>query len=160
MHKLLIYGFIMLSLLGLWMKKIVRNVLITIGWAIVVSTIALRTLYDRFLAFLLYERVEEYAAVLRPLDFVLIFLVSVLAGVLLHEPGSIVFSYLGSLALSGLIVYVGLTMPIYAGKTHGLGRLLQESAINFMFTNLLFGPLFLLLVGSFLGGILGERLLT
>ena len=137
-----------------------KSIMITVGWAIGVSTIALRTIYDRFLAFLLFGRVEEYSAVLRPIDFVLIFVVSVLAGALLLDPGRIIFGYLGTLVLSALIMYTCLTLPLVVGKTGAFGRLLQESAISYTFTSILFGPLFIIIVGGLVGGFLGERFLS
>jgi len=138
--------------------RILNYALVTIGWSITVATIALQTLYYRFLRFLIEGLVEENAAVLRPMDLILIFLVSLLAGAVIAEPSRIVLSFLGTLFTSGLIMYFCLTLPAIIGKTRsGLGVLLEMSAVNYVFTTLVFGPVILLLLGSIIGGILKER---
>jgi len=139
------------------------DILTMLGWGTVLGTIGLHTLYERALRLLLGKALEEFAfAPLRPLDLLLIFLVSVLAGAILLEPEKILIGYVSSFVLSGLIMFFGLSLPatLHALKFSWSGEYLDlfySGSLDFTVRALLLGPIVICLIGGMLGGIFGER---
>jgi hypothetical protein len=93
-------------------------------------------------------------------EFLLIFLASVLAGILLVDPETIILGYVGLLALSIAIVYVGFTLPVLVGSIQSavLAQSLMEGTIGIIARIVFFYLLIPCLMGGILGGIIGERL--
>lgn len=126
----------------------VREVLVTVGWAITIASIALQALYQGF-------------ELLPPLSLALLFIVSVLAGVVLVEPGIIVFGFFGALAISMLVMFVCWVSPAVLGTLPYaiLGGFLYEAAFATVFRSLVPAPVILCLMGALFGGVIGERIM-
>jgi len=126
----------------------VESIFVMLGWSAITSFILLNAIYQKFLEPMTIREV------------VLVFAISVLAGILLANPETIVYSYIGSLALTTLILYVSLTLPAsLIAITHaGLRQALWEGAIGIVVRIVLVVVLVPCLVGSIFGGIIGERM--
>jgi len=125
-----------------------RAVLITIGWTLITSTIILNALY---------QRIEEPMTLT---EIALVFLVSVLTGMLLVDAEVVILSYVALLLLSIFTVYTSLTFPASLGVIQyaSLRAILMEGAIGIVIRVVLVYILIPCLMGVIIGGILGERL--
>jgi hypothetical protein len=125
-----------------------RALLITTGWAVITSSTIVYTLF------------QALEALLTPLEFLLIFIASVLAGMLLVDPGVIVLSYFGFLALSTFIVYVCFALPAILGtiESAALGGSLMQEGLSVIARVVFIYLLIPCLMGGILGGIIGESL--
>jgi len=162
-RNVLIHILIIYSPLVTYLRKSMRNGLITIGWAIAFSTIALQSRYQRAIQLLTLGTRPQYAAWLKPEHYLLIFVVSVLAGAVLVEPGQIVLSYAGTLSVSILLMFGCLSLPALLGIIGSPGGrisagLLVESAIIDTFQSIVLGSFIIILMGGLFGGMIGERL--
>ncbi len=126
----------------------VESILVTLGWSAITSFILLNAIYQKFLEPMTLKEV------------LLVFAISVLAGILLVNPETIVYGYIGSLALTTLILYVSLTLPAsLIAITHaGLRQALWEGAIGIVVRIVLIVVIVPCLVGSIFGGIVGEKI--
>ncbi len=126
----------------------VQNILVMLGWSIITSFIILNAIYQKFLEPMTIKEVA------------LVFAVSILAGILLVNPETIVLAYAGSLAITTLTLYVSLTLPasLIAITNPTLRAVLMEGAIGIITRIVLIVVLVPPLVGSFLGGMIGEKM--
>lgn len=134
------------------MNVTIRNTLITLGWAFITSTIALNALY---------------LGLQKPLaitDMLLFFLVSIFAGLLLVDAGTIMISFIASLAMNAVMIYFVLTLPFtlgviqYAPLREMLASTLTEAAFGIILRIVILNLMVPALLGVILGGIIGERL--
>lgn len=130
------------------MKVKLSDILIWIGWAIMTAYIVLQALYQRLM--------EPLAA----LDIMLILGISVLAGLILVDPEIIVFGFVGSISTSMIIMYFCLTLPASLGQIRyaPLREILFGGALGIVVARTLIYLVVPCLLGSLLGGIVGERL--
>jgi len=137
-----------------------KNIFVMVGWGIILATIPLQTLYGRTLLMLREGRAEPpIGFYLRPLDLLLMFFASVLVGAVLQEPERIVISYIGAIFISGLVMFIGLSLPAILStmKVPSFKDLLYSNSLVFVFNSILLGPVMVCLIGGLLGGIAGER---
>jgi hypothetical protein len=130
----------------------IRYALITLGWALITSTIALNVLYH---------------GLQRPLaasDMLLFFVVSIFAGLLLVDAEAIMISFIALLAINIVMIYLSLTSPVmlgviqYAPLRQMLTSALTEGAIGIVVRITILNLMVPALLGVILGGIVGERL--
>lgn len=138
-------------------KQNAKNILATIGWTILISFVILWALYNGHSYS--FEALTTYGPSLMIDDLVLVFAVSVLAGLVLLDLESIMLGSLGALGLSAVIVYVCINLPSYLGIVSYpvLQQYLQIGAIVFIFRSFLLSAI-LSIIGALLGGLLGERI--
>ena len=135
-----------MAILRTILDKRMKDILVMIGWAIIVASVVLQALYQRWS--------------LTGLDMVLLFIVSVLAGMVLVDPEVIVLSYAGSIFMSVLIMFVCLTLPATLGMLTYvvLEQLLYSEALSTIVKSLIPIPIILCLMGGLIGGFIGEEL--
>ncbi len=128
------------------LKEKARDGLVTMAWAVLMASITLRGLYER-----LY---------LTEWDIILLFVTSMIAGIVLVDAVVIVLSYVASFVISVIIMLICLTLPAMLGKlVHALlGELLYQEAIILIVRSLLPAPVVLCFIGGLIGGIIGETL--
>ena len=128
------------------LKLEAKDVLVIISWGFLMAAIILQALYAN--------------ASLAALDILLLFVVSVVAGMLLIDIKTILLGYTCSFSLSVLITFICLTLPMtlgtfeYAAQSEALYR----AAVFMIFTSFFPAPIILCLIGGFLGSAIGERL--
>lgn len=124
----------------------VKNVLIIVSWGFLMASIVLQALYTHMS--------------LTALDILLLFVVSVLAGMILIDIKTIVLGYICSFFLSVLITFICLTLPAtlgifeYAMQSEALYRV----AISVIFTGVFPAPIILCFIGGFVGSAISEKL--
>jgi len=121
-----------------------RDAAVTAGWAVAIDSVILRALYFR--------------PFLMELDFLLLFLASVLVGAVLVDIETVVASFVGAFVLAVAIAYFCLTLPDILGVVGAAGRALSSGAIVMVFKSIFPLPLLVILFGCLLGSIVGERL--
>ena len=123
-----------------------RDMLIVVGWAVLIASITLQGLYERLN--------------LTIWDMGLLFAVSVIAGMVLVDAGVIILGYIASLTISMVIMFICLILPAALGKlVHVLlGDLLYQEAIILIFRSMIPIPVVLCIMGGLVGGIMGESL--
>ncbi len=128
------------------MRLRVRNALITVGWAIVTSSIILQTLYQQ--------------PALSALDYLSIFAVSLLAGLLLSDVEAAVLGCAGSLVITVLIMFICLILPANLGEVRygHLADLLYGGALVMILRSMLPVSVILCLIGGLIGSFLAESL--
>lgn len=124
-----------------------RNILVTVGWALMMASVILQALYERL--------------ALETLDLVFLFFISVVAGVVLIEADAIIYGWLGSLLMSAAMIFAFLTLPATLGVLGHVasGGALATGATVVVFRSMILpSPTFLIcLVGGLAGGFIGER---
>lgn len=125
-----------------------ENILVMLGWSIITSFIILSSVYQKFLEPMTIKEV------------ILVFAVSLLTGILLVDPETIMLSYIGSLVITTLTLYTSLTLPasLIAIANPSLRAVLMEGAIGIVTRIVLIVVVVPCLVGSFLGGMIGEMM--
>lgn len=126
----------------------VENIFVMLGWSVITSFIILNAVYQKFLEPMTIKEVA------------LVFAVSIVAGILLVNPETIVLAYVGSLAITTLTLYVNLTLPasLIVITNPTLRAALMEGAIGIVTRIVLIVVVVPPLVGSFVGGIIGEKM--
>jgi len=126
----------------------IGNILVMLGWSIITSFIILNSVYHKFLEPMTIKEVA------------LVFAASVLTGMLLADPEAIILAYIGSLAITTLTLYVSLTLPAsLIAITHpSLRAALMEGAIGIVTRIVLIVVVVPCLIGSVLGGMIGEKM--
>lgn len=121
--------------------------MITAGWAVIACSIILNTYF------------QSFNAPLSAPEFLVIFLASVLAGMILVDPETIVLSYFVLLALSIAILYVSITLPALLNVvgSAALGESLSDEAVSVIARSVFLYLLIPCLMGGILGGVVGER---
>ena len=128
------------------LKLEAKDVLVVISWGFLMAAIILQALYAN--------------ASLAALDILLLFVVSVVAGMLLIDIKTILLGYLCSFSLSVLITFICLTLPVTLRifEYAALNEALYRAAVFMIFTSVFPAPIILCLIGGFLGSAVGERL--
>lgn len=126
----------------------VENIFVMLGWSAIISFIILNSVYQKFLEPMTIKEVA------------LIFAVSIVAGILLVNPETIVLAYIGSLAITTLTLYASLTLPasLIAITNPTLRAALMEGAIGIVARIVLIVIVVPPLVGSLVGGMIGEKM--
>jgi hypothetical protein len=135
-----------------WKKP--RTILVVIAWSIISTSIMLN-------AFLSGSQTVGYTfwSISTAVPLLLLFLVSVLAGMLLADIRSIVLGIFEALALTILLTYTGIALPLLVGNAPSLyANAIPETAIHDVFS--MFFPLipFSFLIGALMGGFLEDWL--
>jgi len=122
-----------------------RDFLVVIGWALILSSIILQSLYIReFLTFM---------------DLLALFFASVFAGVILVDAERILYGFVGVIVLCLLLVFLCLTLPIALGKLQSadLAQALYGATLIMIFRSMLATATpVVVLIGGLVGGALGE----
>lgn len=141
---------------GIW-----KDMLIIVVWAAGIAAIALKTFYDNPLAFRYFSQDSLFSG-LDLINLVLIFIVSAVAGILLVKAETILIGFIGSLALSILLMIVWFTLPVITGEVYSPYVMIMEMfffrAISVTFRLLFPGIITFGFLGSLLGGFVGEKL--
>lgn len=134
-----------------------KNLSTTVGWSILISLVILWAFYNGH-SYSLWT-LSTYGPSLRIDDLVLLFAASAFAGLVLIDLESVVYSSLGALGLSLVIVYVCINLPSFSGIVPYavLQQYLQVGAITFIFRSFMLSGI-LCLLGGLLGAALGERI--
>jgi hypothetical protein len=99
------------------------------------------------------------------LAYLLVFLVALLSGMLLSEISIAIRAFFVSLAVAAMVEYLVLALPsiLNIAGTDVLAQIglppISDTAIAIVFYSIFPVPLFLGLVGAFLGALLGEQFL-
>jgi len=151
--------------LGIRLRELVKGLLIVVAWAVIAAAIALPTWYERLTPWKgaqpgqAYLGLREGTAFLKPLDLILLSLLSIFAGALLVDAKRIVLGYFGWLCLFALLMFLGISSPVRVGGVTGVyAEFLQGLAVVLVFRSILFGPLFLGLIGAVVGGAIAEEM--
>lgn len=139
-----------------WRQRL-KGVLVIVGWAFGIAVFILKALYENPLAFRYYLQNPVYSG-LSLLNLVFIFIISVIAGIVLVKPESILIGCAGSLALSGLMVFIVLSQPAFvADAPEAVRELMFFRSVSIIFRMLVPTVIVLNFLGGVLGGIVGER---
>ena len=134
-----------------------KGVSVIVGWAFGIAAFILKALYENPLAFRYYLKNPVYSG-LSVLNLVVIFIISVIAGIVLLKPESILIGCAGSLAFSGLILFIVLSQPAFSTDVSGVVReLMFFRSISIIFKMMVPTVIVLNFLGGLLGGIIGER---
>ncbi|MBE0511775.1 hypothetical protein IBX38_01855 [Candidatus Bathyarchaeota archaeon] len=128
------------------MKEKLKDALVAAGWGLTTASIILRSLYE--------------GASLTWLDYVPIFFVAALAGLILVDLEKIVYGLILSVLLSVFIMFFCLTLPATLGK---VGRFAPLEAFYSGVFVMVFRSIFPITIivsflGGFVGGLIGEKL--
>lgn len=135
------------------------NIAITLGWGILFASIMMQYIY--------LPKYSLAATILLapPLEnVVLLFLTSLLAGMLLIDPFKVVLGFIIAFATALLIMFIALLSPVFLGTTTGsymgpyAGNAISTGAISIIFGSVFPTATFTTLLGGLAGGILGETL--
>jgi hypothetical protein len=124
------------------LRQELKDVVATAAWAVVISSVILPALYTRG------SLVES--------DLILLFLGSVVAGLVLADLERLILSSVVAIALSLVIIYLCLNLPAFLHLATA-ETALAESAIVMIFRSIFPIPLIAILFGGLLGSSLGER---
>lgn len=130
---------------GLLREKL-KDILIVAGWGVTTASIILQSLYK--------------GMSLTWLDYMLILVVAVLAGLILVDLEKIVYSLLPSILLTLFVLFFCLTLPATLGK---VGRFAPLEAFYSGVFVMIFRSVFpitiiICFLGAFVGGLIGEKL--
>lgn len=128
------------------LKEKLKDALVAAGWGLTTASIILRSLYE--------------GASLTWLDYVPIFFVAALAGLILVDLEKIVYGLILSVLLSVFIMFFCLTLPATLGK---VGRFAPLEAFYSGVFVMVFRSIFPITIivsflGGFVGGLIGEKL--
>jgi hypothetical protein len=128
------------------LKAKLRDISVILCWGVLIASITLQGLYQR-----LY---------LTAWDIALLFLASVIAGIVLVDAVVIVVGYMASFVISMIVIFVCITLPATLGKLmHALlGEILYQEALILMVRTFIPLPVVLCFLGGLTGGIIGEAL--
>ena len=139
-----------------WRQRL-KGALVIVGWAFGVAAFVLKALYENPLAFRYYLLNPVYSG-LSVLNLVVIFIISVIAGIVLVKPESILVGCAGSLALSGIIMFIVLSQPAFFAEVSEYAmELIFFRSISIIFKMMVPTVIILNFLGGLLGGIIGER---
>lgn len=124
------------------MRRKLIDIVATVAWAVVLSSITLPALYVR--------------GSLVELDLVLLFLGSVVVGVVLADLERAVLGFVVATALSLIIIYVCLNLPVFFHLAVA-EEALASGAIVMIFRGIFPIPVVAILFGGLLGSFLGEK---
>lgn len=135
-----------------WKKP--KTFLVVIAWSIISTSITLNV-------FLSGTHVPGFAfwSISAAVPFILLFLVSLFAGMLLEDIKSIVLGIFEALALTILLTYVGIALPVLVGSAPSFyTNIIYDNAIYDIFS--MFFPLIPMsfLIGAVMGGFLEDWL--
>jgi len=128
-------------------KNLAKFILITLGWSTSSSSIILQALY---------QRPTPTAT-----DIILLAAISLLAGALLADARKVMFGYILSTALTIIIVFLILALPMLLGlvKQTGLYQIFYAGNMTMMFRYMFPTTFITSLISSIIGGYLGEEYL-
>jgi len=140
------------------LMKTVRNASITLGWAIVIATLVLQAFYSGHSYNV--EYLNTYGPTLTLFDMILLFALSILPGFISFDLELLVKMFFWAFGLSVALIYLCITLPSYLGiiAIPVLQQFLTQGAITFIFRSMVPSSV-ICLMGTLLGGFLGERLL-
>lgn len=132
--------------IGGLLKEKLKDALVVLGWGVTMASIILRNLYEK--------------AGLAALDYVPIFLVAVLAGLILVDAEKVFYGLIASILFSVFMMVFCLTLPATLGKVGRFAPVeaLYSGAIVMIFQSLFPFTIILSFLGCFAGGLVGERL--
>jgi len=139
------------------LRRSFRILLIVLGWSTTISGIILAAVFQGYLVPTLHG---PYAIGGQPIFVVIYYLgvlaVSVLAAVLIDDPGSSILGFFFAFPSAWVIAFITLSLPATLGLIP-VGEILVTTAISVTFAA--FFPFVLIagLVGTFLGIVLSER---
>ncbi|MCZ2856586.1 MAG: hypothetical protein O2U62_05795 [Candidatus Bathyarchaeota archaeon] len=128
------------------MKEKLKDALVVAGWGVTTASIILQSLYG--------------GASLTWLDYVSVFLVAVLAGSILVDIERIVYGLIPSILFSVFILFFCLTLPATLGKVGRFAPLeaFYSGVLVMVFRSIFPITIIVSFLGSFVGGLLGEKL--
>ncbi len=131
---------------GGFLKEKLKDALVVAGWGVTTASIILRSLYG--------------GASLTWLDYVSVFLVAVLAGSILVDIERIVYGLIPSILFSVFILFFCLTLPATLGKVGRFAPLeaFYSGVLVMVFRSIFPITIIVSFLGSFVGGLLGEKL--
>lgn len=139
-----------------WRERL-KGALIIVGWAFGIAAFVLKAFYENPLAFKYYLLNPVYSGS-SALNLVLIFVISVIAGIVLVRPEWILTGCAGSLALSFIVAFVVLSQPAFGADVSGaVMELIFFRSISIIFKMMVPTVVVLSFLGGLLGGIVGER---
>jgi hypothetical protein len=124
------------------LKQELRDFIASVAWAIILSSVILPALYAR--------------ASLVESDLVLLFLGSMVVGVVLADLEQLILGFVIAIALSLVVIYLCLNLPVFLHLAVAEGAL-ASSAIVMIFRGIFPIPFVAILFGGLLGSYLGER---
>lgn len=139
-------------------KRIAKNLLVMMGWAVSIAAIVLQAFYGGHAYHM--TTLTTYGPAMTSFDTVLLLAPSALAGLIMVDAGLILLSCFAALGVSGLIVFLCIISPNILGiVAHPiLQQELVRAAVIFIFRSFVPAGIILCLIGAVLGGIAGERL--
>ena len=128
------------------MKEKLKDAIVVAGWGVTTASIILRSLYG--------------GVSLAWLDYVSIFLVAVLAGSILVDIERIVYGLIPSILFSIFILFFCLTLPATLGKVGRFAPLeaFYSGVLVMVFRSIFPITIIVSFLGSFFGGLIGEKL--
>lgn len=128
------------------MEDKLRKRIAVVGWAIIIASILLHSLYQK-------QSVSFF-------DFALLFLASVFAGLILVDIRTILVGYLVAFVLSVALIYVCLILPVLLDvfTYPEFGEVVYREAVKLVFVAVFPISFFTCFVGGFIGGAFGEML--
>jgi hypothetical protein len=117
---------------------------VVVGWALIIASILLHSIYQ--------------TQSISPFDFVLLFLTSVFAGLVLVDIRTILFGYLVAFFIAVAFMFICLVLPaILAVFTYSeFAEVIYREATRLVFLAVFPFSFFVCFVGGFVGGALGE----
>lgn len=128
-------------------KERIKDILIVLSWGIIYSSIILQARFSG----------REF---LSELDLLLLFAISILAGVILKDMKAIIIGSMGALLFSVLVMFLVLTLPTLLGFVPYAyqSEFIHILAISVIFKLIFPAALFMCFLGAVLGGFFGEKL--
>ncbi len=147
------------------LNPLLRELLIALSWGVTTSTILVSFVFQGYFVpgFNTANPQSTQSGVF--LAYTLVFLVALFSGTLLSEFSIAIRASFVSLAVAAIVEYLVLTLPsiLNIPGTDVLAQIglppIPDTAITIVFSSIFPGPLFLGLIGAFLGALLGERFL-
>lgn len=128
-------------------KERIKDILIVLSWGVIYTSIMLHACFSG----------REF---LSELDLLLLFVISVLAGLVLKDMKAIIFGFMGTLLFSVLLMFLVLTLPTLLGYMPYAyqSEFVHILAIRIIFRLIFPAALFICFVGAILGGFFSEKL--
>ena len=123
-----------------------KNLLVILGWGVVIASIVLQRLYQEPLLLLQ--------------DYLLIFAISVLATMITVDARIVILGWIGSTLISILIMFICLTLPgaVDEVASYFVLEFLYAGAIVMIFRSVFPVAIITTFIGAVVGGAIGERL--
>jgi hypothetical protein len=123
-----------------------KNLLVILGWSIIVASIILQRLYQ--------------GPLLLAQDYFIVFVASILAAMIIVDAKTIILGWMGSTLISISIMLVCLSLPgiVDEVSTNFVLEFLYAGAIVMIFRAIFPVTIILIFIGAIIGGIIGERI--